>query len=402
MEASLTKKHFIFFLFTLSLFFSFLASAQKVEPIMSNQGNIVTLHSEILKEDRRIMIYAPKDSANLNLAYPVIYVLDAENHYNLLVELSKFFGRADVEVAPPMIVVGITNTDRNRDLTPSHSSFDSSGNLDTVAFKNTGGNESFLRFIRQELIPYVNFNYKIKPYRIFAGHSFGGSTAINCLINYPDMFNAYIAISPALWWDHDYILKLADETLKSGSTLSKTFFLSNGDEGRYNKAAFHNTFLTLDSLLEKRSLQGLDYKFIHYPMEDHNTVPIKSYYDGLRFIYRQWGFSPLSYKEDNFDNLMKHYKLLSEKFGYTILPEESNINEWGEWLVASSANVSFGLKLLKMNTINYPSSSKAFAALGEGYSNVGDKQKAIEAYKKAGELNPESREIRTQLRELQK
>ena len=219
---------FVFVIIT-PLLFSFKANAQKAEPIKSDQGEFVTIHSNILKEDRRMLIYTPKDSANPEKKYPVIYVLDADNHFTQIVEYSKYLSRKDVLVIPPLIVVGITNTDRNRDLTPSHSNVGYAGKPDTTAnspYKNSGGNEHFFQFIQKELMPYVNANYKTQPYRIFAGHSFGALTTINCLISYPDMFDAYIAVSPSFWWDQKFLLKLADKKLKAGSTLSKTLFLA--------------------------------------------------------------------------------------------------------------------------------------------------------------------------------
>jgi predicted alpha/beta superfamily hydrolase len=398
-------KNFTFLFFVVPLFFSFNTSAQKVEPIKPDEGRAVTIHSGILEEERKILIYAPQDSLNPEKAYPVVYVLDADNHFAQMVEYSKYLSRQDVYVIPPLIVIGITNTDRNRDLTPSHSNLDYSGNLDTTAkspYKNSGGNELFLQFIQKELMLYVNSNYKTQPYRIFAGHSFGALTAINCLINYPDMFDAYIAVSPSFWWDQKFLLKLADKKLKAGSTLSKTLFFSDGDEGSSPGSPFHTDVLKFDSLLKKRNIKGLNFEYKPYPVESHMTVPIKSYYDGLRFIYKQWTLPPISDEKVNPEMIMSHFKALSKKFGYSILPDEAYFNSWAQWLVKNPATLNNGIKLLDMNTTNYPSSSKAFEALGAAYVMKGEKQNAIAAYKKASELNPTSNEIKSRLQVLQK
>ena len=163
MKSGFLKKHFTFVFFIVPLLFSFKANAQKAEPIKSDQGEVVTINSDILNEDRKILIYTPKDSANPEKKYPVIYVLDADNHFAQMVEYSKYLSRQDVSVVPPLIVVGITNTDRNRDLTPSHSNVDYSGKPDTNAnapYKNSGGNELFFQFIQKGLMPYVISNYK--------------------------------------------------------------------------------------------------------------------------------------------------------------------------------------------------------------------------------------------------
>ncbi|MBB2144307.1 hypothetical protein GM921_02305 [Pedobacter sp. LMG 31464] len=402
----LKNKHFTFLFLSIALFFSVKANAQKIEPIKSDQGEVVTIHSNILNEDRKILIYTPKDSDNPEKKYQVIYVLDADNHFTQMVEYSKYLSRQDVNAIPPLIVVGITNTNRNRDLTPSHSTTDYSGKPDTTAnspYKNSGGNERFFQFIQKELIPYVNSNYKTQPYRIFAGHSFGALTTINCLLNYPDMFDAYIAVSPSFWWDQKFLLKLADNKLKAGSTLSKTLFFSNGNEDYSSPGSpFHTNILKFDSLLKKRNIKELDFEYTAYPIESHMTVPIKSYYDGLRFIYRQWVLPSIKDEEVNSEIIMKHYKELSQRFKYSILPDEAYINNWAQWLVKTPATLNNGIKLLEMNVINYPSSSSAFAALGAAYVVKGEKQKAIASYKKASELNPTSTEIKLRLQELQK
>lgn len=406
MKSGFLKNHLNFLLFLITILFSFQADAQKREPIKSDQGEILTIHSNILKEDRRIMIYAPRDSVKPEKRYPVIYVLDADNHFAQMVAYSKYLSREDVAVIPPLIVVGITNTDRSRDLTPSHSTADYSGKQDTTAnspYKNSGGNEHFFQFIQSELMPYVISNYKTEPYRIFAGHSFGALTTINCLINYPEMFDAYIAVSPSFWWDQKFLLKLADKKLKAGLTLSKTLFFSDGNEDSSSPGSpFHTNVLKFDSLLKKRNIKGLDFTYLPYPMESHMTVPIKSYYDGLRFIYQHWTLPQLSDEEVNAEIIMRHYKMLSQRFGYKILPNEAYINNWAQWLVKNQATLNNGIELLQMNTNNFASSSKAFMALGAAYVIKGEKQNAIAAYKKAIELDPKSNEIKLRLLELQK
>jgi len=397
------KKHFIVLI--TALFLLIKASAQTEEPIKSPQREVVTLYSDILKEDRKIFIYTPKDSVNPAKAYPVVYVMDPENHFNMLVEYSKYLSGKNV--MPPLIVVGIANTDRVRDLTPSQGNTDSYGKSDTTAnswAKTSGGNEQFLTFIEKELMPYVNLHYKSQPYRIFAGHSFGGIAAINCLINHPEMFDAYIATSPSLWWDQKYLLKFADRKLKSGSALSKTLFFSDGNEGSFPGSSFHTDALKFDSLLKKRNIKGLDFQYMHYPAESHSTVPVKSNYDGLRFIFRQWELPHHQIDDEKVNSgiIMAHYKNLSQKFGYQILPDEVYIDDWGQWLLKEQATRNSGINLLEMNTVNYPYSSRAFAALGAAYAIKGEKQKALASYKQASELNPSSTEIKLRLQELQK
>jgi predicted alpha/beta superfamily hydrolase len=274
------------------LFFSLQSKAQKTELYNHVSGDIVTISSRVLNESRKIFIHYPKtDSANLNKRFPVLYLMDGESHFEMLSQYMDYLSRWDVNVIPEMIVVGITNTKRTRDLTPTASIINYFGKPDTSAaswMKPSGGNEQFLQFIREELMPCIETNYKTQPFKIFAGHSFGGLAAINCMLTHPDMFDAYIAISPSFWWDNEYVLKLADKKLKQAKVFNKILFYSDASEGIADSSSYHTNLLKFDSLLMKRGLKGLEYKYKYYPTETHMTEPVIAYYDALRFIYKDW------------------------------------------------------------------------------------------------------------------
>ncbi|WP_316772333.1 alpha/beta hydrolase [Pedobacter frigiditerrae] len=273
----------------LFLFIALQARSQNKEPYKYPPSEVVTIKSKVLNEDRKVYIHFPKvDSADLNKRFPVLYLMDADNHFELLAHYVDYLSRPDVLAMPKMIVVGIPNTNRTRDLTPTKSITNYMGKPDSGSYKFSGGNENFLKFIETELIPMIDKNYKTEPYKILAGHSFGGISALNCMLTHPDMFNAYIAISPSLWWDNEYLLKLTDEKLKKGSVLNKKIFYSSGNEGG-NNSFFHKGLLKLDSTIANKKLKGLDYIYKHYPTETHMTEPIVAYFDALRFIFKDWG-----------------------------------------------------------------------------------------------------------------
>ncbi|MBO9566584.1 MAG: alpha/beta hydrolase [Niastella sp.] len=265
--------------------------AQTDPPFKSISADIIKLSSKVLGEDRKVYIYVPPvDSLLPNKRYPVLYVLDGDNHFSLIAEYCRYLSRRDVNVVPEIIIVGIPNTNRTRDLTPTHSILGYDGRPDTSSnsrFKSSGGGNNFLQFIGAELIPYVDARYKTQPFKIFAGHSFGGITTINCLLTQPNMFSAYIAISPSFWWDKGYLLSLADEKLQHDRITNKMIFYSDANEGMPDDPTFHANLLKFDSIIIQRKITGLDHKYVHYPEDTHMTEPIKAYYDALRFIFRQ-------------------------------------------------------------------------------------------------------------------
>jgi predicted alpha/beta superfamily hydrolase len=276
----------------LLLFVSLHAQSQNKQTYEYPSSSILTIHSKVLNEDRKIYIHCPKpDLLNLNERFPILYIMDADNHFELLAQYADYLSRPDVLAIPKIIVVGITNTDRRRDLTPTKSIIDFLGKPDSSnILKPSGGNENFLQFIRTELMPTIEKNYKTAPYKIFAGHSFGGLSSANCMLTHPDMFNAYIAVSPSLYWDNRYLLKLTDKILKKASQLNKKLFYSNANEGEQEvkPSFFHKDVLTFDSLITSKKIIGLDYMYKYYPTETHMTEPIVAYFDALRFIFKDW------------------------------------------------------------------------------------------------------------------
>ncbi|MEP6749769.1 MAG: alpha/beta hydrolase-fold protein [Bacteroidota bacterium] len=274
----------------LLLFVALQTTAQNTETYKYPLSEVLTIHSKVLNEDRKIYVHCPAlDSTNVDNRFPVLYLMDGENHFELLAQYADYLSRPDVLAIPKMIIVGIPNTNRRRDLTPTKSILNYLGRPDTSSLmKPSGGNENFLQFISTELVPAIDKNYKTAPYKIFAGHSFGGLSSINCMLTHPDMFDAYIAISPSFYWDNGYLLKLTDKTLKKGSVLKKLFFYSDGNEGEDSLSTFHLNLLKFDSTITAKSLTGLDYVYKHYPTETHMTEPIVAYFDALRFIFKNW------------------------------------------------------------------------------------------------------------------
>ena len=102
-----------------------------------------------------------------------------------------------------MIIVAIVNVDRNRDYTPTYAPKQKGG----LEFPTSGKADKFLEFLKSELFPYVESNYRTQPYRIITGWSLGGLFTVFTYLEHPEYFSAYLAISPSLWWDNESMLK---------------------------------------------------------------------------------------------------------------------------------------------------------------------------------------------------
>ncbi|MEO5778043.1 MAG: alpha/beta hydrolase-fold protein, partial [Flavobacterium sp.] len=193
-------------------------------------GTIDMIHSTLLHEEREVLVYVPNSSnqnGNDQTRYPVLYLLDGYSFFHSFTGMVEYL--TAIGKMPEMIVVAVVNTDRVRDLSPTHSISWSDGEQDSAHLITSGGGEKFISFIQKELIPYIDSKYKTQPYRMFIGHSLGGLTVLNALINHPSLFNSYVAIDPSIWWDNHLVMKQAATLLKQNNYTGKELFFASAN-----------------------------------------------------------------------------------------------------------------------------------------------------------------------------
>lgn len=344
-------------------------------------GTIDKIYSKVLNEEREIWIYVPKEynkDTNSITKYPVIYLLDGNSHFHYLTAIIEFLSRNSV--CPKMIVVGILNTNRSRDLTPSpsNSTFDST---------LIGGAHNFTKFIENELIPYIESIYPTAPYRTLIGHSFGGLMVLNTLINYGHLFNAYAVIDPSVWWDNQHLLNQIDSVLIKKQFSEALYIgvantmIQGMDTMQVRKDTSSSTLpirsmLTLTDKLKANPNNGLRWSYDYYNEDDHGSVPLIAIYDALRFIFDYYKFKG-EYNDPK--NLISHYDNVSRQIGYKILPPEYTVNNMGYYCMQrkmfEQAHTFF-----KLNIENYPKSFNVYDSMGEYYEALGNKERAIEYY----------------------
>ena len=183
-----------------------------------------TFHSAILNEDRRVIIHLPRNYAlNTTDKYPVMYVLDGTSQDQHTAE--KITVLADAVLVPHAIVVGIPNTrgNRERDQTPPfmRTSVDD-------ANSPLGGGDRFLAFIEQELIPFIDSNYRTSGYRTLTGNSRGGLLVLYSLFEKPNLFQARFCYSTPVWRFDEMMIKKMVEFLRSPVHVKGFLFMSAG------------------------------------------------------------------------------------------------------------------------------------------------------------------------------
>lgn len=341
----------------------------------------LTIKSSVLGEDRVILVRTPPGYATNNVKYPVLYMTDGDAHIGHTSSTIDFLVRSGR--ISDMILVGIPNTDRTRDLTPAKGT-----GPNAAQFPTAGGADNFLKFIETELIPEIEKTYRVQPYRILAGHSFGGLFAVHTLITRPELFNSYIAVSPSLQWSDEATLKRAEEFFKTRKELHATLYTSLGNEpGDIGK-----DFVAFKELLSKTQIKGFEWQAEQMMDEDHGSVVLRSHYFGLRKVYEGW-LMPRDPETGAFAGGLKaadeHYKWLSEKFGYPIPTPEAVVNQIG-YQYLGAGNAEEAIATFKTNVERYPNSANVYDSLGEAYEKTGHLDWATPQYEKATALSKQN------------
>jgi predicted alpha/beta superfamily hydrolase len=385
----------------ISLLSFFAGCTQKPDNHLSI-GIIDSIYSPTLKEYRKFWIYTPAGfKRDKKSRFPVVYLLDGDGHFysvaGMIQQLSEINGNT---VCPEMIVVAILNTDRTRDLTPTHVVNGVYGRFET-----SGGAENFTGFIGKELMPYIETHYPVAPYRTLIGHSFGGLFVINTLVHHTDMFNAYIAIDPSLWWDDQKIMKQGETALRENRFNNKSLFFAIANTmnpGMDTMQVAHDTSvrtlhirsnLLFAKYLDSRSDDGLYERWKYYNDDSHGSVPLIAEYDALHFLFDFYRM-PFQGNPDSLTAsiVSDHYRSVSEKLGYTILPPENNVNNFGYNFMGKKM-FEKAYDFFRLNITNYPKSSNVYDSMGDWYVTEKDNKKAMEYFAKALTLedNPDTR-----------
>ena len=348
----------------------------------------MTLKSTVLGEDRVVLIRTPAGYETNKLTYPVLYMTDGDAHMGHTASTIEFL--TDNGRMPELIVVGVTNTDRTRDLsTVKSTAKNAAGELQAPT---SGGADKFLKFFETELIPQIEKDYRVAPYRILAGHSLGGLFAVNAMISKPGLFNSYVAVSPSLQWENGEIFKRIEDFLKNQKEMRVSLYTSLGNE----PGPIGESFDRFRELLGKTSIKGFEWQAERMDDEDHGSVVLRSHYFGLRKVYDGWQ-GPRDARgavSGGLPGAEAHYKKLSEKFGYSIPVPENLINQMG-YQFLFDGKPDEAIAVFKANVERYPASANVYDSLAEAYERGGRNDLAEPLYDKARTLGQQNNDPNT-------
>ncbi len=345
-------------------------------------GEIVTIQSKILGEERTILISTPRNYDRTDEPYPVLYMTDGYAHLTHTRGTVDFL--ANNGRMPQVIIVAVVNTDRTRDLSPTHVATRTAGGQ-VREMPTSGGASVFLDFFETELFPYVDAQFRTQPLRLFAGHSFGGLFALNAFFTRPEMFDAVLAVSPSLNWDEDLPIRQAENFFDGRDELNETLFIAMANEEEGDPAP--TRLDRLEKALTEADAEGFDWQVMRMPDETHGSVVLRAHYWGLRQVFEPWRL-PRDPETGFFDgdlaDLKKHYDGLSKRYGYTILPPENTINIVAYGMLGRG-EVDDAIAAFRYDVELYPGSANVYDSLGDGLVAASRLEEALANYSKAVE-----------------
>ena len=308
---------------------------------------------------------------NPNKKYPVIYRLDGKENLPLMSSVLERLHEANVSAAPKVIIVAIENTERLRDLYPTK-------NIEPAGPMNIGGGAAkFLEFIETELIPFVNKGYRTHDFKVIAGASAAGTFALYALQAKPELFQAHIAYSPAVWWNFGATAKSTKEFISKTKQLDNFLFIAIGNEGGVMRERYDD----MAHFLANNQPEGLRFFSETYDNVPHGLVSGVGMFSAYQKLFLPVQMPAHAYTGE-LSSITKYYQQLSAQHGETIAPQEVAIRSLG-YNYISSGNMEEAIKLFKYGISLYPNKADAYNGLAYGYETAQQYQASLTQVNKA-------------------
>jgi predicted alpha/beta superfamily hydrolase len=265
------------------------------------------ISSKYVEQTYQIQVMQPLMRKGAADRFPVLYVTDGNLIFDTVKGISH--GLQSAGDARRFILVGIGypgqnpfagNVLRARDLTagyfPGKATIPRTSEIDGVegietGKPNWGGAHAFLRFIREELITFIDKTYPtIVGDRGFFGHSGGGELGLHSMFSQPEIFNRYLISSPGISYEgNEFVFHEAQGFIASGRALNAKVLMTVGDREEFEKTleawSIVSSFYKLAKLLRNASIPGLEFQSQVLPGETHMSAWPVSFIRGLRALY---------------------------------------------------------------------------------------------------------------------
>lgn len=290
----------------------------------------IRIHSKVLNQQREILIYTSQNyNENTLVSYDVIYVFDSQNRefFDFTHSVLSFISNATKKY----IVVGITSPyietldyARNNDLLPVMETDDYKKRYG----KYSGNADNFLKYVKEEVIPYIEKNYRTRSNRTAVGHSLSASFILYSMFKEPNLFNDYFAISPNFAYDNE---KIARELINFDYQRIKgtTFlYLSNANEGinywKNWKPARDNVYSFLENSI---NLEKINVVIKSFPDKTHWSTFTPSLTFGLTEYFKYINNKKVEFSKETYEITLR-IKVPNNKDEVYVTGNQVSLGNW--------------------------------------------------------------------------
>jgi predicted alpha/beta superfamily hydrolase len=281
------------FVFSITLLFAAVfAVAQPVARVTD-----LSMKSQYFNHERQVLIYTPEGYDEYDATdFDVMYVFDSQDR-------SKFdFVHCALDLACPtseddskrFIIVGICSTNlpdidyyRNTDYLPMPIHESTKGKGLFKYEKGYGRSGDLKKFLKNELMPYIDKNYRTSGRTIGIGHSLSASFVLDCMVT-DDLFDDYIAMSPNCYFDEFRVASGIEQYPFKSLTKPRFIYTSMANEIGSKRSDWGEDWTQgwqrVSTFLSNRSnfANGTIASVQTFPDYDHNPSFVPSLTEALR------------------------------------------------------------------------------------------------------------------------
>lgn len=335
-----------------------------------------TVKSDKLNSPRELKIQLPRNyDAKAERVYPLVIVLDGDYLFEPVAGNVDY--QAYWEDIPECIVVGV-NQEIYRKTDFEH---DEEGVL-------SENGENFYAFVHDELMPFIESNYKVSEFKVVVGHDEGANFLNYFLLKDKNSFRAYISLSP------DLETNIVDKIQSQLTALDREtfYYLATGSEDFKSIKA---EVIECDAKLKTVENEKLKYTFHNFDDANHYSLVGMGIPKALNEIFtlykpidgKEYREKILTYEGSPYDYLVSKYDNIKYFYGFEKRLVENDIRA----IAAASKKKDDLVSLENLALLvkkEYPRSMLSSYYMGMYYEIEGSLRKALLQYKSGLMLEP--------------
>ena len=343
-------------------------------------GKYRKFESQIYGGEVTYLVHLPDGYERSGKDYPVIYMMNGQS-ISSFANAAATLDNLSNERIPDMILIGISNTGVSGRY---WSCPDDSGNVKM--------GDSFINFLKEELIPEVKRNYRTNDFKILFGQSNAGLFVMYNLMYQPDLFNAYIVASPMFGWCPQFYTEKTRAFLSKNPKLNKKLYVAYGELDYIEVLKYINDFK------EVLKQSPADFQWKADLIENAGHVPSVTLNNGLLYLFSECTMNAAR-KKLSIQEIESHFERLTGDYGFLVNPKAGVLFDMAIDM-KNEKEYDKAIELFKYLISLYPGSELYYHVLGLTFLQKGDVEQAKESFNESLKINPDFNEAKEALHKL--